>query len=174
MSDAAMSQADLCAALNVPVDEIRKRRKRLLVEGVDFEQRGAEIFYSSQGVETIRASLHLPPVTARPEANPAPPAPAAEMPPAQPATTQPAPIKTAAEPATPGPVTLIVHRLVTNTHIVECHLQGTDPADRANIVRLRTKDSSKFSRGMAVPAVLDHAPDLYVLAGREPRWKGQF
>lgn len=174
MSDAATSQGDLCASLNVPVDLIRKRRKELLSEGIDFEQRGAEIFYSSKGVAKIRASLHLPPITATASVNPVQPATAPETPAVQPATQSPDPIKNPAAPEPPAQVTLIVYRLVTNTHIVECYVKGTDPADRANIVRLRTRDSSKFSRGMEVPAVLMQLPDLYMLAGREPRWKGQF
>lgn len=161
------SQFDLATKLNVTPDEIRKRRKKLLAENTDWKQVGNEIFYTDAAVDAIRASLGLP-AHKEPEAT-TPPLEPQKTPDAPPAT-QPEPDKT---PVAETPLVLTVYRIVTNPRIIEAHFADKNPADRANILRIRVRDNSNFTRGMEVPVRLITG-DLYELTGRLPRWRGKF
>jgi hypothetical protein len=66
-----------------------------------------------------------------------------------------------------------------NRRIVEAYRQGMDPADRKNILRVKVRDATRFSKfdntglPMKIPAVHLQA-DLYEHVGPQPRRKGRY
>lgn len=164
MNPFTTTQFELSKKLNVPADELRKRRAQLLAEGTDWQQQGNHVVYTDAAVEKIRASLGLTPhkepeaSASNPEPQKAPDAPRAP----QPVANKP-----------PGEVTLIVYRIARNTRILEAHEKHKDPIP-LNLVRVQVRDNSNFTRGMELQATLINPPDLYAFVGRLPRFRGKY
>lgn len=77
----------------------------------------------------------------------------------------------------PEEATLIVSspRPPRNSHIIEALLPSDPKSPSQMVVRVRVRDNKNFMPGMEIRARRDEAyPDVYVLVGRTPRYRGRW
>lgn len=172
-------QSHLVPLLGISIEEIRRRRKELLAEGVDWMRDGNRVLLTDDAVKKIRASLDLPTQKNAPPSQTSPTpqnAQAGAFPLALdavnvlPTSRRVFHLGVGLEMAT----SLVVWQRPANLRIVEAHLKGKDPNDRRNIVRVQVGSNINFVRGMDIPVRMVQKPDLFVFTGRLPRWKGKY
>jgi hypothetical protein len=160
-------EQSLTASLGISREELRRLREQL-VDGKDWILKKRRVRLSQSGFDKLRALLSLPAVTAGPDAQ------TTTATPEEPAEKKAAPGAVAED----GVVVLYVWQTVTNPKIVEGYLPGTDPTVRANILRVRVRDSRNFvrmSREKPMEMKCRHLQtDLYELATACPRKKGVY
>lgn len=165
-------QSHLGALLGLSIEELRRRRKKCLVEGVDWIRDGNRVLLTDEAVQKIRAECALPEPLPGPEKS-------ADQHEAAPGQKNGAGGGLSREPLRLGPglrlqTELVVYRTVMNRQVLEAHEEGADPSDRRNLVRVRVRDSVNFVRGMRVRVRFVQEPDLFEHVGRLPRWKGKY
>lgn len=165
----------LPATLGISREALRELREKHLTDGTDWILKKKRVRLSDVGLAKLRQVLQLPSV-------PVPPSEveqknAAGLPPEK--TGGPggnAPAGGDTPPLQPGVVVLHVWQTVRNGRILEAFKPGTDPAVRANILRVRVRDSKNFIRsvhGKPMELRVRHLQaDLYELVGACPRRKG--
>ena len=161
-------ESHLVNRLGTNRDELRKLRESILTEGTDwrFEKNRVEI--SSAGAKKLEEHFKLASaaVTDAPAPESAPPAP---TPPEEKNAPQ----------TEPQEVVLLVWRVFPkNKHIIEAYRKDTDPQKRENILRVKVKDSSRFTRydntGKPVELTCRHLQaDFYEYTGGLPKRKGR-
>jgi hypothetical protein len=152
-------------------DEMRELRVNHLKEGEDYTLVKNRIHISPTGEKKLRDHLNLPVQTS----GVAPQAPNAvkQTPPIELKNTAPGSDAERIE-------TLLVWRAnLPNRRIVEAYKPGTDPAERANILRVKVKDADRFSRfdntGQPMKILAVHLQvDLYEHIGPQPKRKGRY
>jgi hypothetical protein len=161
----------LCARLGLNRDELRDLRVKILKEGVDYEIVKNCVRISPSGEQKLRDHLKLPV-----QASGAPPV-ATDAPEGAP----PENLKnTVPGNDAEGIETLLVWRAnLPNRRIVEAYKPGTDSAVRANILRVKVKDATRYSRfdntGQPMKIMARHLQaDLYEVAGPPPRRRGRY
>lgn len=158
--------------LGVNRDDLRHLRKKLLAEGTDFRRFENRIELSLSGVEKLEAHLKLPPPAVE------------DVQPSGPASTPPLPLapKKSAPPAAQDDamVVLLVWRAnLPNRRIVEAYKKGANPAQRKNVLRVRVRDATRFSRfdntGQPMTMTCRHIQaDLYEFVGPVPKHRGRY
>jgi hypothetical protein len=166
-------ESRLPAQLGLNRDELRQLRKTLLVEGTDYRrEKNGRVLVKAPGLEKLRRHIAAP-AAAPPVENP---------PSSQLDEKNAAPGSAAERPEAPQEKlhTLLVWRAnLPNRRIIEAYREGTDPQLRKNIVRVKVKDHTRFSRfdnvgqPMKVPARHLQA-DFYEHVGAMPRRKGRY
>ncbi len=158
-------QSHLASRLGLSIEEIRLAKKGL-VEGTDWALVGNRIKFTEKGAQEVAAVLgcSIPPAPKLLGFGAVP----VEIP-ALPSDSEP-PKKNHAN----GAASFLVIRKTANPHILEAYPEGSDPAVRANQVRIRVKDSQNFTRGMKISARPCLAAGLYEFTGRVPRWPGKY
>ena len=143
------TEASVAERFGLSRQAVRKMRADLLMKDVDWEKTRGEVHISDAGLEKLAKNAAL----------------AVESLP---------PVEVAACASM-----LSVWRVTRNPHIIEAFVPGTDPALRANIVRVRVKNAANFRRTggdgkpMTFPAAHVQA-DLYELVGACPRRVGRW
>jgi hypothetical protein len=171
-------QSNVATLLNIPEEELRKRRAAFLTEDFHFQKKGTRWLYSAEGFKRLHETLSTPVLEAESASQPSPQKNAAPTPPdvQTPAEALPAPDSTIMQLKVwrAGPV-------ITNRRLLEAYLPDTDPTERHNIVRVQVSDNANFIRGMAIPCRLVQAADpaipgsaIYSCIKRAPRQRGRW
>lgn len=169
-------ESHLVNRLGINRDELRKLRAALLTEGTDWRTEKKRVEISKSGAEKLVAHLKTAsaPQQSRPEEIAA--AGTSGTPPEK--NAPPAAVQEAA-PEIEKSVEILVHRTFPkNKHIIEGYFKGTDPVDRKNIVRVKVKDATRFTRfdntgqPLALACRLIQA-DFYEFTGPLPKRKGR-
>lgn len=140
-------EEELAAQLGVSRDALREVRSKVLTEGPDWVKQGREVVLRPAGVVKVHAALGHRSVAEAPDPK-APEGPAA-------------PLQASAVEV------LRVHSIPRNKRL----LLAVNGAGA--VLRVRVKDSGKFTRGMEVSAVRCRG-DLYEHVGRLPRYRGRY
>lgn len=164
-------ERDLATMLGVSQDDVKARRQALqLTRGADWDLVKNVVTYTEAGAKKILEALSVAPSAGGAE----PPAAADLAPNTPPAVPDPAAAEaraTAWPPAAAGDVVdLICAKLPRNQRII---LARAADAPRGSFVRVRVKDSSKFTVGMELKA-RHLSEDLYQLEGHGPRFSGKY
>jgi hypothetical protein len=170
-------ESHLVTRLGINRDELRALRTKLLVPGLDWQSKKNRVEISKSGLEKLEAHL---------KTGSAPHAPVQTDGQAE-ATAGESPEKNAAPGGARGLAALIPPELTRiavrrvfpkNRHIIEGYFEGTDPAQQKNVVRVKVRDSSKYTRfdpnGKPLALECRHIQaDFYEHAGPVPRRKGR-
>ena len=145
------TEADLVRELALARKKIAALRADVLVRGVDWAHEGGEVRYSAFGREKLMALLKVP----APEDSAPNPPPPADLP--------------ADHPPRPGDVRdlVCVRTYPLNHRIIQARLGET-------LVRVRVRESAKFTPGMTGLRCRFVGADLWDLARPGPRAKGKW
>lgn len=163
-------ESHLPGQLGINRDELRRLRTDLLVIEVDYKFKKNRVFISPDGQKKLRDHIKLLPASS-------------DLPTAHDLQKN-APESTLPDsPPVIGDkerlVKLIVWRAnLPNKKIIEAYKEGADPVLRKNIVRVKVKDASRFSKfdttGQPTSLMGRHIQaDFYELASPMPRRKGR-
>ena len=171
--DGWLWESHLVTRLGTNRDELRTLREKLLTEGVDWRFQKNRVEISPEGVKKLAAHFKLD-------------------------EDAPAGVQTiGATEATPGlpdektapasspqegveAITLLVWRIFPkNKHIIEAYPEGANPQDRQNVMRVKVRDSSRFTRfdntGKPLALQCRHLQaDYYEHIGGQPKRRGRF
>lgn len=158
--------------LGISEDELRQHRDRLLTKGVHWDKPGTRCYFSKEAVTLVQEALRISALTPSVEVFDAGgDGFAVEL-------KKGADGLLARESAlSDAVVTLKVWRafpFIRNERLLEAYLPGTDPKNRANLLRVQVASNRNFIAGMEIPARLVKAPDFYALARRVPRSRGRW
>jgi len=162
-TDGWVHEGYLARQLGVRREEMRALRAGLQV-GPDWRVEKNRVEISATGVAKLRTALKLPPE-----------APATVQTTGTDAGMDSAPAQKSAPPT----VKLCVWRTFPkNAHIIECYRSGTNPDKREDIVRVKVRDSSKFTRfdntGRPLEIECRHIQaDFFEHVGPTPKRKGR-
>lgn len=170
MSEPWKKETALVNTLGLNRDELRALRKKMLREGEDWRHDPDGIKISPPAVQKLRAHLKVP--------TPSPPA-----------------VQTTGRITDPGRLLLekngaptadrdltfklcVFRTFPKNRHIIEGYHAGKDPGRRGNIVRIKVKDSSRYTRfdNTGAALVLDCRwiqADFYEHTGPLPKRRGR-
>lgn len=163
-------ESHLPTQLGLNRDELRALRQSILIERLDFKLKKNRVLISTAGVKKLQDHLKLPPAA---------PEPHLEASDSKKTPSLPEQIKAATGNVQERLVALCVWRTFPkNRHIIEAFFEGTDPAQRKNIVTLKVKDSTRFTRfdntGKPMTVAARHLQaNFYEMAGPMPKHRGR-
>ena len=141
-------EEELAAEMGISRDDIRDLRDRCLIEGEDWHRKKARVFFSAQGVQNLKKELAVG-VGLALEKNEAGGALASEA---------------GAE-----------EMVVVNVPGRNRRIMSAQKKVGGALVRVQVRDNGNFMPGMEIKARAGgEFPDLYVLEGRAPRWRGKW
>jgi hypothetical protein len=161
-------ESHLQTRLGTTRDELRQIREQHLQQGVDWRFKKNRVEISEAGAKKIAAHFNVAPVAVEAVQTAGAPVEAAGLKNAQPMAQ-----------GEPQEVVVLVWRTFPkNKHIIEGYLDGTDPQARKNIVRVKVKDASRFTRfdntGKPLAIACRHLQaDFYEHTGPQPKRKGR-
>lgn len=162
-----IQESDLAQRLGINRSEMRRLRRHLLVLGVDFKVEKNRVEISGAGVAKLETHLKLPGVAAPAVQTTGGAAPAPDS-----------PAEKTAPPARTDEVFHVRRTFPKNLHILEAYRPGTDPEKMDNRVRVKVKDTSRFTRfdNTGKPMALTArkiAEGFYEHTGPLPKKKGR-
>lgn len=172
MNPFSILEIDLVRRSGLTRELVRSFRAAHLREGSDYARNGRWIAYTEAAATQLMALAGVMPEQV-------------ELPTAPALATQSARSMPKSLPLVPGSVVKLfawrtAEHGIRNDRILEAYLPGSDPSDRANIVRVRVSSNRNFVRDMELWGRLEH-DDLYELWNpernqpeRAPRARGRW
>lgn len=162
-------ESHLVNRLGTNRDELRKLREGILEQGTDWRIEKNRVEISRSGAAKLEQHFNVASATETSVQTLEPTA-----------DTPPAPEEKNTPPSEPQEALLLVWRVFPkNKHIIEAYRKDTDPQKRENILRVKVKDSTRFTRydntGKPVELKCRHLQaDFYEYTGGLPKRKGRF